>query len=1054
MANRFVGAPKVKSEEQKQIWLMLTTGFFMGVFIATYQVTADSLFLNRMGEQLNKAFLIAGAFGILSTALFSFFQNWIKFTTLALASVLLIFAFTLASYLLLHFGDPALHNNYIFAMYCMSGPMTAILLLSFWGTFGRLFNFRQSKRIIGWIDTGQLIAAMVATLIVIPFTSRLVNDTSNYLLLCCVSIFAVSILLIVISSSFFLAKNDPAEFGPLVRKATSLNKLFTDRYILSLSFFLLISMVTLMFSQYAFQELVREQYPDERELTTFNSFFTGAVYGLSLIMQTFINNRVISNYGLRISLFILPMVVGLFALGAVLVGNFLGFSPEASSTGFLYFFLFVALSRLFNWTLRDSLENPVFKLFFIPLDNRYKFNIQSKVEGLVNESARFIAGVLIFSFAFIPGFRIFHLSVLILVLVVAYFIIVNYIYQGYRNKIRQKLESTTEEEKQEKLEKGFKEVTLRLEQMLTIPQPEKAVFSFKLLEKINAANISNWVNQLMKNEDEITRHFAQERMNEMKGLSVSDQYVIRMDQSKMTRGSKNLISQTDLQYLIESGGDVTKARIQKLTKSSNPNDRQYATELLLHAPKEEGVSYLMELLNDSEPKVRNTAIKTAVKRYNHEVIHALIENFGNPVYSNQAMNALVLIGQDSLSSLETAFYRSGQNTQVMLKILQVIGRIGGQRAKEQLWNKIDYPNKMVVSQVLLSLGECGFKAGPLQATRIRYAIEADIADIRWNLSAIQEINDDGFNDQVKTSLRWEVQNDIEHIYMLLAMLYDTRSIQLVKENIDSGTADSITYAIELLDVFLADQLKQRVIPVLDDLTDTERINRLDNFFPRVKLDSRLVLKFIINRDFTQSNRWTKACVIFQIGIQRHEDFKLDLIAQLFNPDTFIKEVSAWALYQINPEEYQKNVRRLGEYQRRELDDLIIHSKKMTRFEKVLFFQKITVFENIPGITLSYLADISEEIRMAGQETLVLDERSNSYFYVLVAGTIDFYQRGELVSQFVQGQFIGEMLGFPSFVNTNVLISQTDAVILKLHKDQFYELLSDNVRLADKIIEFI
>lgn len=1047
MANRFIGALQIKSEEQKQIWLMLTTGFFMGVFIATYQVTADSLFLNRMAHQLNKAFLMAGAFGILSTALFSFFQNWIKFTTLALVSVLFIFAFTLSAYLLLHFGDPAWHNHYIFALYCMSGPMTAVLLLSFWGIFGRLFNFRQSKRIIGWIDTGQLIAAIAATLIIIPFTSTVVNDTSNYLLLCCVSIFMVSILLISISSSFTLSKNDPAEFGPLVRKATSLRKLFTDRYILSLSFFLLISMVTLMFGQYAFQELIHEQYPNERELTTFNSFFTGAVYGLSLIMQTFINNRVISNYGLRISLFILPLVVGLFALGAVIAGSVTG-------AGFIYFFLFIALSRLFNWTLRDSLENPVFKLFFIPLDNRYKFNIQAKIEGLVNESARFIAGVLIFSFAFIPGFKIVHISVLILVLIAAYFLIVNNLYHGYRNKIRQKLESTTTEEKQDKLEKGFREVTLRLEQMLTLPQPEKAVFSFKLLEKINAANISHWVNQMLKNEDEITRHFAQNRMNELKGLSVSDQYVIRLDKEKAGDESKNVLTRAELQFLLESGGDVTKLRIQKLTKSSNPNDRHYATELLLHASKEEGISFLMDLLNDSEPKVRNTAIKTAVKRHNHEVIYALIENLGNPTYSNQAMNALVLIGAETLPMLETAFYRSGQNTQVMLKILQAIGRIGGQRAKEQLWNKIDYPNKMVVSQVLLSLGECGFKAGPLQATRIRYAIEADIADIRWNLSAIQEIDDDGFNDQVKTSLRWEVQSDIEHIYMLLAMLYDTRSIQLVKENIDSGTADSITYAIELLDVFLTDQLKQKVIPVLDDLTDTERIGRLDNFFPRVRLDSKLVLKFIINRDFTQSNRWTKGCVIFQIGIQRIDDFKLDLIAQLFNPDAFISEVSAWALFQINPEEYQKNVRRLGDYQRRMLDELIIHSKRMTRFEKVLFFQKITVFEDIPGITLSYLADISEEIRMNAEETLVLDEKFNGSFYVIVAGTIHFYQRGQLVSEFSQGQFIGEMLAFPNFINTNVLIAQSDVVILKLNKEQFYELLSDNVRLADKMLEFI
>ena len=31
---------------------------------------------------------------------------------------------------------------------------------------------------------------------------------------------------------------------------------------------------------------------------------------------------------------------------------------------------------------------------------------------------------------------------------------------------------------------------------------------------------------------------------------------------------------------------------------------------------------------------------------------------------------------------------------------------------------------------------------------------------------------------------------------------------LLKENIDSGTAEGITYAIELLDVFLSEQLKE------------------------------------------------------------------------------------------------------------------------------------------------------------------------------------------------------------------------------------------------------
>ena len=1041
---------RVKTLEQRQVVLMLTTGFFMGTFIATYQITADSIFLNRLGQHLDKAFLVAGILGIVTTFIFSTFQNFIRFSVLTQISVALIFAFTVGVYVLLHYGNPEWHNIVIFFMYCGSGPIIALLLLCYWGTFGRLFNFRQSKRIIGWIDTGQLIAAIIASFLV-PLTSVLLPDTTDYLMVCSLSMLIVGGLMFMISSRFTLAKNDPSEFDAQVREETTLKRTFSDRYILTMSLLLLVSMTAFVFNQYTFQQMVSVQYPDQRDMTNFNAFFMAAVYGLSLFMQTFTNNRIMSNYGLRISLLILPFVLAVFSIGSIVAGFVFGYDKAVSPTGFIYFFLFVAVSRLFNWTLRDSLETPVFKLFFIPLDGRLRFNIQSKVEGMVNESSRFIAGLLIFLLAFIPFFKIIHLSIAVVLLTGLYFFVVNRLHAGYRGKIRLKLE--TSENQDDKLEKGFAQVTKKLESKLMDANSSKAVFSFKLLEKINASQLSVWVNSLIKNEEETVHQYAQERLNEIKGLSVSDKYVISMDQSKMDGSSKNVLSKIDLQLIIQNDGDITKTRIQRLTRSTNPDDRHYAAELLLHTSADECISFLLELLNDMEPKVRSTAIRSAVKKWNAEVISALIENLGSPVYSNQAMNSLMLIGAKALSLLDNAFYRSSQSTQVMLRVVQVIGRIGGQRAKDILWNKIDYPNKIVVSQVLLSLGECGFKAGVSQITRIKYAIEADIADIRWNLSAIQEVGNEGFNEQIVSSLQYEIQKDIDHIYMLLAMLYDTRSIQLVKENIDSKTTEGITYAVELLDVFLSDQLKQRVIPILDDITDADRINKLDAFYPRVKLDSRLVLKFMINRDFTQSNRWTKACVLYSIGLARSSDFKLDLIAQMFNPDMLIREVAAWALFRMSESEFHQNVNRLPEQQKRDLNDVIIHQHRLSKFEKVLFFNKIEMLDDIPGITLSYLADISEEVKLKQDETLILDDKVNNDFYVQVSGAVDFYEKGVFVSEFSVGQFIGEMLAKPNFVNTNLIIAKSDVRILKFNKDKFYELLADHVKLADKVMEF-
>src|SRR6187402_1888344 len=181
----------------------------------------------------------------------------------------------------------------------------------------------------------------------------------------------------------------------------------------------------------------------------------------------------------------------------------------------------------------------------------------------------------------------------------------------------------------EKLEKGYSKITSRLEEMLGYPSPERAVFSYKLLEKINAANVAAFVNSRMKNDDETIRHYAQDIMNEIKGLSVSDKYVIRLDQEKVSSSEKSIISKVELQQIIENGGDITKSRIQRLTRSNDPNDRHYAAELLLHTSKEECTSFLMELLMDTEPKVRNTAIKTSIKKYNSEVINAIIDSLGS-----------------------------------------------------------------------------------------------------------------------------------------------------------------------------------------------------------------------------------------------------------------------------------------------------------------------------------------------------------------------------------------------------------------------------------------
>ncbi|MEQ8924437.1 MAG: cyclic nucleotide-binding domain-containing protein, partial [Fulvivirga sp.] len=484
----------------------------------------------------------------------------------------------------------------------------------------------------------------------------------------------------------------------------------------------------------------------------------------------------------------------------------------------------------------------------------------------------------------------------------------------------------------------------------------------------------------------------------------------------------------------------------------------YAAELLGNSEDEENISVLIELLNDVDPKVRYTAIKTAQRKFNNEVLNALIDNLDNPVYSVQAANALTVIGGKALNALDSAFYKSGQTTQVMLKVVQIIGRIGGNKAKEILWNKMDFPDKVMVSQVLFALGNAGFRASISQIPRIKYAIESDIEDITWNLAAINEVSEEYFGIEIKKALDEEIDYDIDHIYMLLSMLYDAQSIQLVKENIESLTSEGVTYGIELLDVFLSDDLKQRIIPVLDDLSYVEKARRLEIFYPRERLDNKMTLKFLLNRDFSQTNRWTKSCIIYQIGLLEIREFYFDLIANLFNPDELIREMAAWALHKIDKSAYNENVKRLGYNVKRELDQVIANNEdelsKSLRFEKVLFLKGIPVFKNIFGLVLADLIDITDEVAIGEGETLSVDDHYNDNFYIVYKGKINLYENSNVKAEVNVGEFLGEMINTENHLKSNLILALEDTVLLKIKKDGFYDLLADNIKLAHEMIEYV
>ena len=87
-------------------------------------------------------------------------------------------------------------------------------------------------------------------------------------------------------------------------------------------------------------------------------------------------------------------------------------------------------------------------------------------------------------------------------------------------------------------------------------------------------------------------------------------------------------------------------------------------------------------------------------------------------------------------------------------------------------------------------------------------LDTEIGKTLWNLCAQDELPNEPHFAYLKAALREELRDNYpDQMALLLSILYDPQSVQLVRENVETGTTDGIAYALELLDLFVDQELK-------------------------------------------------------------------------------------------------------------------------------------------------------------------------------------------------------------------------------------------------------
>ena len=978
-------ALNIRNEEVKPVSLFILQSFFLGTFLGAFDVGANTLFLKVFEEaMISKAFAVSGLIGIILTSVYSFAQSRISFSRLASINLFVVFLITFLLRAGYFFSDT---KWLAFGLFVMMGPLNIVAIVGFWGTVSRIFDLRQGKRLFGIIDMGQVFGVIICSW-AIPFMVVKGFKVNNLLYISAISVFISFILQMIIGTTYKAQLR--TKTAKTVSKSNFLDT-FKTPYIRTMALFVIFSLLVAFFVHFLFLSVSKSRFTEPDELAKFLGGLMGTLTFVSILIKTFVFGTIMKNYGIKISLLISPVIMALLIIGAALVGSAFGYTIESAT--FTFFFLLISLGKLFQKALKDSIEGPTLKMLYQSLDPSVRYEVQARVDGTINELAAFSSGIILMLLGFMSFFKLLHYTYVLLAIIIVWGIITFALYKGYRKTLQLTLLRSVRKGRTHEPETSL---------MLNISD---IPFQIAIIEKSKPWTIETYLHNKLKKTDEVELAYILKHIRET-GL-----YKLLPDIQKLKERftSGDLVNELDLtinllNQLHEYSGNIRK--IKELISSRNFEERILAAKILGVSTSPEIKNNLTFLMRDMVPAVKKQAIRAAEGTRSKELISFLIDFLEKDQYAPLAHASLIGSGETGLEMLVQAYNRSMASNIFKERILKIIPETGSSISSSVLFSFLSLKSEFTHT-ILNGLIKLNFVADDKEKLNLHQKINEQAGICAWNLSIFHQCPPQSEIPYLKDELDNEYRKSIHNLFNLLKLLYDKNSIEAVLENLEAGTGQSISFAVELLDTFMDEDLKPYIVPLIEDVSVSNKLWVLENYFPLRTLNTVELLKAIINRDNNLIGKQAKIYALNAFNFIEKDRVSIDLIAQMFNADRILRQLSAQIIESNDRPKYLECRKRMNDKFRVELDKLIqqFETTGISVIEKIHFFK--TLFNGQADTNdIIYLLYNSMILKSSNNNLFNIDLLKNKpHILILEKGTIVVKQNDAPITEFHAGDII-------------------------------------------------
>lgn len=714
--------------------------------------------------------------------------------------------------------------NYVFWVW--ASVLIIVLITGFWMTANEIYNPRQAKRLLVFLNSGGLLGSVLGGLLVVLLSEGpwgfVLMPLACLMLFGCVFV-VVAIFRLHASRLPGGGRERAADERPAGERAgvlESYRAVRKDRFLSLIAAIVAVGIVVSTLIEFQFLSAAYLRYVEQPALQVFFGLFDTALtvfaFFLNFLMAGFLLRRLTAPRTLLLT----PALLLVCSLAVLM-------TPFGLVSGIVV--------RAFDESLAFSVNHPFREIMYIPVAAHLRHKAKAFIEMFVSQFAKVAGAVVLLGFALLLNKRVEgftplfdaglarYLSWVVIILIVPWIIFGLKLGKAYLATLKRNIQPLWEPAERRLDGKVDVEYAKLVFDTIDSRNFSSVLYALHVFDLLARRKLSPELRKIIaaKNEEVLARSLS-DRLE-----SGADALVPLTDEGlapeEIAAEIPIILSSDVYQRVMRPYADKA---IQG-GASSEVERMEMAKAIGLMGPDSLLAECLAPLIDDESPAVAGLALKSAARLKKEEHVPAIIRRLGVPANREDAVEALREYGDGAVGALERRLLDRTADRALRQAVVEVLGWIGTRRAVRSMTEELEYGTGELDGRILDVLDGLHARHGkvPMPLSAARRKTKALIAKFCGDFLALQAEGPAPEGTGRRHDLVRELEATFANIFKLLGLYYPQEDIRRAYQNITSGGRNAVAHAVEWLDNTLDKDLHDVLMPIVDDLSLPEKTAR-------------------------------------------------------------------------------------------------------------------------------------------------------------------------------------------------------------------------------------